>query len=97
MSKEPFCKNCLLFDKKEKLCQVIILMEGEKYNLPTEPENKCYFDDQFQAINPETGKEELFQLDVKKVRMWMEDEEGNQADKGKVKIEYPDDFFGKPV
>ncbi len=35
-------------------------------------------------------------ISVQQVRWWVEDEKGNPTDKsGKVKIEYPTNFFGK--
>lgn len=79
--KEPFCKNCLLFDKKNSLCRVIILHEGERYNLPVDAEDSCFFENEFIAVDS-LGKEEKFKVDVQQLRMWEEDK--------KVKIEYPD-------
>jgi hypothetical protein len=41
---EPYCKNCLLFDKDNKMCKVSILINGEKFNMPVDPEDKCHMD-----------------------------------------------------
>jgi len=81
--KEPRCGNCFLFDKTNETCNVAILMDGEKYHMPVNPEDKCHMD--------ELG------IPVNQVRWWVEDPStGEKTDKnGVVKIEYPDDFFGR--
>jgi hypothetical protein len=81
--KEPRCGNCLLFDKTNETCNVAILIEGERYHMPVNPEDKCHMD--------ELG------IPVNQVRWWVEDPStGEKTDKnGVVKIEYPDDFFGR--
>lgn len=81
--KEPRCGNCLLFDKTNETCNVAILIEGERYHMPVNPEDKCHMD--------ELG------IPVDQVRWWVEDPStGEKTDKnGVVKIEYPDDFFGR--
>ena len=38
---------------------------------------------------------DLMGIEVKQVRWFVEDENGNPAENGKVKIEYPVDFFKK--
>jgi hypothetical protein len=83
MPKEPICGNCLLFNRSESVCNVAILMEGQKYHMPVSPEDKCHMD--------ELG------IQVNQVRWWVEDPKtGEKTEKnGVVKIEYPDDFFGK--
>lgn len=78
---EPYCKNCLLFDKSKKECKVNILIEGEHYNMPVEPNDRCVMD--------------LMAIEVKQVRWFVEDQNGKPAENGKVKIEYPVDFFKK--
>ena len=77
---EPLCKNCLLYDHAKGQCKVAVLIEGKEYHLPVFPEDRCHMD--------ELG------IEVEQVRWWVEDEDGNPTDKGKVKIEYPINFFG---
>jgi hypothetical protein len=81
--KEPRCGNCLLFDKTNETCNVAILIEGKRYHMPVNPEDKCHMD--------EMG------IPVNQVRWWVEDPStGEKTDKnGVVKIEYPEDFFGR--
>jgi len=82
MPKEPICGNCLLFNRSEGLCNVAILMEGQKHHMPVSPRDACHMD--------ELG------IPVSQVRWWVEDPKtGEKTDKnGVVKIEYQDDFFG---
>lgn len=81
--KEPRCGNCLLFNKNNQTCNVAILIEGKKYHMPVDAKDKCHMD--------ELG------IPVEQVRWWIEDPNtGKQIEKnGVVKIEYPDNFFGK--
>lgn len=83
MSKEPKCGNCLLYNRSEQTCGVAILMDGQKYHLPVDPEDKCHMD--------ELG------IQVQQVRWWVEDPKtGEKTDRdGIVKIEYPEGFFGR--
>lgn len=93
---EPKCKNCRLFDSKSNRCAVVILYEGERYNLPVEAEDDCFFENEFVAIN-EQGEKEIFKPEVQQARFWVEDQKtGNptQGD-GIVKIEYPEGFFNE--
>ncbi len=78
---EPKCKNCRLYDKPNGLCRVTILHEGQKYNMPVQPEDRCHMD--------ELG------IEVQEVRFWVEDDTGNKTSgDGVVKIQYPEGFFG---
>jgi hypothetical protein len=81
--KEPKCGNCLLFNKSNQTCNVAILIEGKKYHMPVGPNDSCHMD--------ELG------IPVQQVRWWVEDPKtGEQTENnGVVKIEYPDNFFGK--
>lgn len=83
MAKEPKCGNCLLFDRPNGTCKVAILINGNKIHMPVNPEDNCHMDE--------------LQIPVNQVRWWVEDPKtGEQTDKnGVVKIEYPDNFFGK--
>lgn len=78
---EKICNNCLLFNRSNSTCKVSILLDGKEYHMPVDPGDKCHMD--------EIG------IEIKQVRWWVEDEEGKPTDKnGKVKIEYPEEFFG---
>jgi hypothetical protein len=91
---EPFCRDCLLFDPKAKMCAVVILYNGEKMRLPVEADDPCFFENEFVAIN-DKGEQESFKAEVSQVKMWVEDKHGKKTDKdGTVKIEYPKGFFG---
>lgn len=92
---EPKCKNCRLFNPKAKRCMVVILHEGEEYNLPVDETDDCFFENEFVAIN-EDGDEESFKAEVQQARFWVEDPETGEPTKGNglVKIEYPEGFFG---
>lgn len=80
--KEPKCKNCLLYERKNGTCKVAILHEGKEYHMPVFPEDKCHMD--------ELG------IPVEQVRWFVEDKDGNPTDgNGKVKFEYPEGFFGE--
>lgn len=83
MNKKPKCKECRLFDKPNGICKISILLDGKKYNMPVDGEDSCH----------------MIELDipVEQVRWWVEDPtNGEQTNKnGIVKIEYPENFFGK--
>ena len=93
---EPKCKNCRLFDPKSNRCAVVILYGGEKYNLPVEAEDDCFFENEFVAINDE-GQEDVFKAEVQQARFWVEDPETGEPTRGDglVKIEYPEGFFNE--
>ena len=82
MTMKPKCGNCRLFNKSNETCEVAILIDGKKYNLPVSPEDNCHMD--------ELG------IPVEQVRWWVEDPNtGEKTEKnGVVKIEYPENFFG---
>jgi hypothetical protein len=43
--KEPLrCKNCKLYDKKEGVCTVTVVRDGEKFELPTRPNDECFWE-----------------------------------------------------
>ena len=92
---EPTCKNCKLFDAKQKRCAVIVIYEGEKYNLPVEANDSCFYESEFLALNEE-NQIETFKPDVQEVKFWVEDPiTGEKTDgPGTVFIEYPPAFFG---
>ena len=74
------CGNCLLYDPEKKHCKVAILIEGKKFNMPVFVDDNCHM-------------EEL-NIPIQQVRWWVENEKGEPDSKGKVKIEYPENFFG---
>lgn len=93
---EAKCKNCRLFNPKAKRCMVVVLHEGEQYNIPVEEEDDCFFNNEFVAID-DNGCEDKFKPEVEQVRFWVEDPDTGEPTKGEglVKIEYPEGFFGK--
>lgn len=80
---EKKCKNCLLYDRAKGQCKVAILINGEEIHMPVSPEDNCHMDE--------------LNIPVEQVRWWVEDPKtGLPTDgKGKVKIEYPENFFGE--
>jgi len=79
---KKICGNCRLYDASEQRCKVTILHEGEGYNMPVSPEDKCHLE--------ELG------IEIQQVRWWVEDPKtGEKANKGIVKMEYPEGFFGE--
>lgn len=93
---EKICKNCLLYDPKKAVCRATILMEGERINLPMYPTDPCFFEDEI-TIKDENGKIlDRFTPEVQQVKWWVEDPKtGQKSNKGIVKIEFPNNFFGK--
>ena len=79
---EPICKNCLLYNHEKRECKVAILVNGAEYHMPVDMNDRCHMD--------ELG------IEVQQVRWWTEDRDGKPTDgNGTVKIEYPENFFGK--
>ncbi len=93
---EPICRNCRLFNPESSFCDVKILYKGEKINLPVDPEDKCFYEQEFFYENNK-GNLESFKPEVQQVRWWTEDPVTGEktAGDGRVKIEYPEGFFGK--
>ena len=84
---QPICKNCSLYDKKSKLCGVVVLIEGKKVNLPTEPNDHCFFDQEFTSMN-EKGIMEKWKPEIQQIRVWCE-KDGEKSEHGTMKIEFP--------
>jgi hypothetical protein len=81
---EPICKNCLCYDGNKGLCKVVILINGNRFNMPVFPDDRCHMDS--------------LGIEVQQVRWWTEDQHGNPTTgKGTVKMEYPDGFFTEPL
>lgn len=79
---EKICNNCMLYNRSNSTCKIACLIEGKEYHMPVDPGDKCHM--------------EQLGIEIKQVRWWVEDDDGNPTDgNGTVKIEYPSDFFGK--
>ena len=76
--KEPFCKNCILYDFKKRHCTVIVLHEGQRLNPPTEPNDACIFENEYKSIH--NGEIDVWKPELKELKMF--------EDNGKVKIQY---------
>lgn len=88
---DRICKNCRLYDPANSECKVVILHEGSRINLPVEAKDRCFFEQEF--FDPEVGDFVDFN-EIKEVKFWVEDDKGQKANQGTVKIEYPEGFFG---
>jgi hypothetical protein len=87
------CGNCKLFDPQIAKCRIVILHEGQRVNLPVDPEDSCFFEGQY--FDPTEKAKKNFTEDIQQVRFWVEDDQGKPTNKdGTVKIEYPPEFFG---
>jgi hypothetical protein len=89
---EPICGNCKLYSPKKGVCSVVVLMEGQRLNVPVDPGDHCFFEQKY--FDPQTNCVEDLN-EIKEVKFWVEDEKGRKTNKnGTVKIEYPEGFFG---
>lgn len=98
------CKNCLLYDARKALCRVVIPMPSEdgkgidRINLPMFPEDPCFFEEEIIIKDENNAIVDRFKPQVETVKWWVEDPKtGKKSDKGIVKIEYPEGFFGNDV
>ena len=41
---EKTCGNCQLFNKNTEMCTVSILLDGEKHNMPVNPNDNCHIE-----------------------------------------------------
>jgi len=79
---EKICRNCRLFNKNNSICRVTILIDGQRHNMPVDESDACHME--------ELG------VEVQQVRWWVEDPStGKPSEKGVVKMEYPEGFFGE--
>lgn len=93
---QRICKNCKLFNPEKQECSVVILHEGSRLKLPVDPNDSCFFEDQY--FDPITQTKEKFSGDVKEVKFWVENQDGSKIKgDGIVKIEYPEGFFGEGI
>jgi hypothetical protein len=84
MKKKEVCGNCRIYNPEKGTCGVAVLIEGKQYHMPVFPKDKCHME--------ELG------IEIQQVRWWVEGQDGKPTDgDGKVKIEYPNNFFGKEL
>ena len=106
MERKLTCGKCKLFDPDNKICQVWVILppdvaneleikEGQKVHLPAEEDDECFYEQEFKAVDTDNSKIEKFKVDVEQVKIWVEDDSGNKTTNGTVKIEYPNNFWGK--
>ena len=94
-AQEHKCKNCQIYNMKDRHCMVLVLFEGEKIYPPTEPEDHCIFEEEYENTD-ESGKVERWKPEIQEVKLWVEDPKtGEKCTDGVVKIAYPPGFFGK--
>lgn len=93
---ERICKNCKLFDPSKGSCSVVILHEGEKIKLPVDPEDPCFFEEEY--FDPITQSTNNFSDEIQEIKFWVEGPDGQKTDKnGIVKIEYPENLFSRTL
>ena len=96
---DRICKNCRLYNERDRVCGVTVIIAGEHYELPVLPNDDCHWerlDEEIQAeLRGELGRqtEAYFKaklsdeldkpIEVKQVRMWSDGKNGY--------IEYPTD------
>lgn len=91
---EKICGNCRLFNEAAGECSIVVLHEGERLKIPVDPEDSCFFEGEY--FDPSTKAIENFSEDIKEVKFWVENEQGEKTNgDGVVKMEYPEGFFGK--
>jgi hypothetical protein len=90
---EPICNNCRLYDARQGICRVVILMEGKRLNIPVDAKDRCFFENEVEGTNGKFVPAE----DIKEVRFWVENPITGEKTNGNgiVKMEYPEGFFGK--
>lgn len=86
---EHICGNCRLFNAPTCRCSVVILHEGQKFNIPVDAEDPCFFEEPY--FDPVTKTLEDFN-EIKEIKMWVEDDQGRKCTQGTVKIEYPSEL-----
>lgn len=100
MDEKPICRKCQLYDPKSRLCGVIIPLTLEmqselgvkmdKIQLKPSPNDPCFFEQEFRAINKDKMEIERFKIEVQQIKMWVEDpKSGAKGKEGVVKMEYP--------
>ena len=102
---ERICNNCRLFDANNRQCSVVVLVEGNRYKIPMDAGDKCFYETGY--FDPTTRAVEDFADHIEEVKFWLEDENGKKVGAKKwwqfwkpakntvLKIEYPEGFFGQ--
>lgn len=72
---KKICKDCFLYNKKESVCSVSILYEGEKYEMPVKEYDYCFWEtieEESEKLNPnEEGS-----IEIKQIRIWSDGKNG---------------------
>lgn len=90
---KKICNNCRLYNPEQHNCSVVILHEGQRHRIPVSPEDACFFEGEY--FDPTTKAIDSFAAEIKEVKFWVENKDGEKIDgDGVVKIEYPEGFFG---
>ena len=79
---KQICKNCLLFDPSQNLCTVNIIIEGEYYQLETNPEDRCRLLEAEENLSMITGEQTFIPIDEIQMKYDFENK--------KTKISSPD-------
>lgn len=56
------CKKCKLFNDKENVCSVVVVKDGEKFELKTHPNNECFW--------------EKNNIEVQEIKIWSDGKDG---------------------
>jgi hypothetical protein len=93
---ERVCGNCKLYDPQSSQCKVTVLFEGKRINLPVLPNEPCFFEEDY--FDEKTGAADNFVDDLQEVKFWVENDKGEKTGgDGTVKMECPEDYFGKDM
>ena len=88
------CGNCKLYDVVNELCSIVVLHEGERIKVPMSEDDPCLYEMEY--FDPTTKAIESFSEDIKEVKFWVENKDGEKIDgDGIVKMEYPEGFLGE--
>ena len=88
---EKICGNCKLFNPEKSQCSVVILYEGQRVKLPVIESDACFFEETY--FDATTKSQEDFVDDIKEVKFWVENENGEKSKKGTVKMEFPEGYM----
>lgn len=88
---ERICRNCRLFNDRDNVCGVTVVVEGDHYELPVLPNDPCHWERldseiQHQLKSELTKAEPYFKaklmseldnpIEVKQIRSWSDGENG---------------------
>lgn len=88
---EKICKNCRLFNEQDGVCAVTVLVNGERYELPVAPSDRCHWEQAEREIAEEMaaemgrvdarGRAALaagldVPIEVRQIRMWSDGHNG---------------------